>query len=100
MQAFLEYVVKGLVPDPASVAVIAAERDGATVFEIRIPQADMGKIIGREGQTINVIRSLLQAGAVRKGLRCSVEVLDESGQGRPERPPQSARRGRDRERRR
>ncbi len=98
MQAFLEYVVKGLVPDPDSVAVTAAERDGATVYEIRLSQADMGKIIGREGQTINVIRSLLQAGAVRKGLRCSVEVLDEHGQGRPERPARSPRR--DRERRR
>jgi len=98
MQAFLEYVVKGLVPHPDAVVVNPVERDGSTVYEIRLEQADMGKIIGREGQTINVIRSLLQAGAVRKGLRCSVEVLDENGQGRVERPP--ARPGRDRDRRR
>jgi uncharacterized protein len=86
MQGFLEYVVKGLVPNPDAVVVNTTDRDGSTVYEVRVNQADMGKIIGREGQTISVIRSLLQAGAVRGGLRCSVEVLDESGAGRSERP--------------
>jgi uncharacterized protein len=98
MQAFLEYVVKGLVPNPDSVVVTPVERNGNTVYEIRLEQADMGKIIGREGQTINVIRSLLQAGAAQKGLRCSVEVLDENGQGRVERPAVKPRRDRDRHR--
>jgi predicted RNA-binding protein YlqC (UPF0109 family) len=98
MQAFLEFVVKGLVPNPDAVVVTPLERDGSTVYEIRLDQADMGKIIGREGQTINVIRSLLQTGAARKGLRCSVEVLDENGQGRVDRPPSRPRRDRDRRR--
>jgi uncharacterized protein len=85
MQPFLEYVIKGLVPNSDAVVIVPVEREGSTVYQIRLNQSEMGKIIGREGQTINVIRSLLQAGASRKGLRCSVDVLDENGQGRSER---------------
>lgn len=91
MQPFLEYVIKGLVPKPETALISPIEREGSTVYEIRLNQADMGKIIGREGQTINVIRSLLQAGASRKGLRCTVEVLDENGQSRSERPARTLR---------
>ena len=35
MQAFLEYVVKGLVAHPEAVTVTAVERHGATVYELR-----------------------------------------------------------------
>lgn len=89
MQAFVEYVIKGLVPNPDQVVVSALEKDGATVFEVRVSPEDMGKVIGREGQTINIIRSLLQVGASHKGQRCSLDLIDENGarrESRPERP--------------
>lgn len=79
MQAFVEYVIKGLVPNPDQVAIAVLEKDGATVFEVRVNPEDMGKVIGREGQTINIIRSLLQVGATHKGQRCSLELVDENG---------------------
>lgn len=77
MQAFVEYVVKGLVQQPDQVSVTPVERGGLTVFEVRLAAADAGRVIGRQGQTINTIRALLQAGATRKGLRCSIELVDE-----------------------
>jgi predicted RNA-binding protein YlqC (UPF0109 family) len=77
MQEFLEYVVKGLVQNPASVTVTPVERAGATVYELRLDPSDVGKIIGRQGVTINAIRSLLLAGSAKKGLRCSVEIVEE-----------------------
>ena len=76
MQAFLEYVVKGLVQNTEAVTVTVT-RDGATIYELRLDPQDVGKIIGRQGQTINAIRSLLQAGSARKGLRCSVEIVED-----------------------
>jgi predicted RNA-binding protein YlqC (UPF0109 family) len=39
--------------------------------------ADVGRIIGRDGVTINAIRSLLTAGSAKKGLRCSVEIVED-----------------------
>jgi hypothetical protein len=77
MQAFLEYIVKGLVQNPAVVTVTPVERAGMTVFELRLAPDDVGKIIGRQGMTINAIRSLLQAGSARKGLRCAVEIVED-----------------------
>lgn len=77
MQAFLEYVVKGLVQNAEAVSVTPTERAGMTVYELRLDPQDVGKIIGRQGQTINAIRSLLTAGSAKKGLRCSVEIVED-----------------------
>ena len=77
MQAFLEYVVKGLVSHPGEVTVTPVEREGTTVFELRLHPDDVGKIIGRQGMTINAIRALLLAGSAKKGLRCSLEIIED-----------------------
>jgi len=77
MQAFLEYVVKGLVQHPAAVIITPVERAGVTVYELRLDASDVGKIIGRQGVTINAIRSLLLAGGAKKGLRCAVEIVED-----------------------
>ena len=77
MQEFLEYVVKGLVQHPETVSVTPVERSGAIVYELRLDTAEVGKIIGRQGVTINAIRSLLLAGSAKKGLRCSVEIVED-----------------------
>ncbi len=77
MQEFLEYVVKGLVQKPEAVTVTPVERAGVTMYELRLDPEDVGKIIGRQGVTINAIRSLLLAGGAKKGLRCSVEIIED-----------------------
>jgi len=77
MQAFLEYVVKGLVQNPDAVTITPVEREGTTVYELRMDPQDVGKIIGRQGMTINAIRSLLLAGSAKKGMRCTVEIVED-----------------------
>jgi predicted RNA-binding protein YlqC (UPF0109 family) len=77
MQAFLEYIVKGLVQHPEEVTITPVEREGTTVYELRLSPQDVGKVIGRQGMTINAIRSLLLAGSARKGLRCTLEIVEE-----------------------
>jgi predicted RNA-binding protein YlqC (UPF0109 family) len=93
MQAFLDYVIKGLVDRPDAVALTSVERNGLTVYELRVHPTDMGKIIGRQGATINAIRALLLVGSAKQGLRCALEVLDEEGGERRERPDRPERRG-------
>ena len=80
MQALLEYVVKGLVQNPDAVTITPVEREGTTVYELRLDPSDVGKIIGRQGMTINAIRSLLLAGSAKKGLRCTVEIVEDGRQ--------------------
>jgi len=77
MQAFLEYVVKGLVQNPDDVSITPVEHNGMTIYELRLNPEDVGRIIGKQGVTINAIRNLLTAGSAKKGMRCSVEIVEE-----------------------
>lgn len=79
MQAFLETVIRGMVQQPEVVAIVPLERKGETVYEVRVHPSDIGRLVGRRGNTINAIRTLLTAGAARKGVRCSLELVDERG---------------------
>jgi hypothetical protein len=77
MQAFLDYVVKGLVDRPDAVAITPVDRKGLTVYELRLHPTDVGKIIGRQGATIQAIRSLVQVSSAKQGVRCAVEIVEE-----------------------
>ncbi len=77
MQGFLEYVIKGLVKYPEEVTINPVDRNGMTIYELRMNPSDVGRVIGRQGMTINAIRSLLTAGSARKGLRCSLEIIED-----------------------
>ena len=77
MQAFLEFVTKSLVDRPDAVSVTPVERNGMTLYELRVHPTDTGKIIGRQGATIHAIRSLMQVGSGKKGVRCSVEIVED-----------------------
>ncbi len=76
MQAFLEYVVKGLVEHPQEVTVTPVERNGMTIYELRLNSDDVGRIVGRKGATINAIRSLLLVGSAKKGQRSALEIIE------------------------
>jgi predicted RNA-binding protein YlqC (UPF0109 family) len=77
MQDFLEFVVRSLVDEPDEVSVKPSEKGGITVYEVRVAQADAGKVIGRRGGTIQAIRSLLQIGATKSGRRCTVDLVED-----------------------
>jgi uncharacterized protein len=77
MQGFVEYVVKGLVSHPDDVTVTPVAREGTTIYEVRMHPDDVGKVIGRQGMTINAIRSLMLSGSAKKGLRCSLEIVED-----------------------
>ncbi len=80
MQAFVEYVVKGLVDQPDAVTVTPAEHGGQTVYELRLAPDDVGKIIGRKGATIQAIRALVQVGSAKQGKRATVEIVEDGVQ--------------------
>ena len=77
MKDFLEYVVKGLVEHPEVVSVTPVDRNGLTIYELRLHPDDVGRVVGRKGNTINALRTLLLAGSAKLGQRCSVEIVEE-----------------------
>ncbi|MBM3881260.1 MAG: KH domain-containing protein [Verrucomicrobia bacterium] len=77
MQAWLEYVVKGLVDYPEAVTVTPVDQNGVTLYELRLHPRDVGKVIGRQGATIHALRSLLLVGSAKQGLRCTVDIVED-----------------------
>ena len=76
MKELLTYIVQNLVEKPDEVSVTEREANGETVFEVRVAEGDMGKVIGRQGRIVKEIRILMKAVAQRKGKKVSVEIMD------------------------
>lgn len=76
MKELLTYIVQNLVEKPDEVSVTEREANGETVFEVRVADGDMGKVIGRQGRIVKQIRILMRAVAQKKGKKVSVEIMD------------------------
>ena len=76
MKELLTYIIQNLVDNPDEVSVTEREAGADTVFEVRVADDDMGKVIGRQGRIIKEVRILMKAVAQRKGTKVSVEVVD------------------------
>ena len=77
MKDLLEYLAKGLVDDPDAVSVESFdEDDGTLVLELNVGEGDVGKVIGRNGRTVNALRTVVRASSVKHGRRVLVDVVD------------------------
>ncbi len=76
MKELLTYIVQSLVDEPSQVSVTERKDDGDIVYEVRVADGDMGKVIGRQGRIVKQIRILMRAVAQRKGKKVSVEIMD------------------------
>ena len=76
MKELLTYIIQSLVDNPDKVTVDERTASGSTVFEVRVADGDMGKVIGRQGRIVRQIRVLMKAVAQRQGKKVSVEILD------------------------
>jgi predicted RNA-binding protein YlqC (UPF0109 family) len=47
-----------------------------TIFKVQLRQSDVGRIIGRNGQTIHAIRAMLNSSASRHGQRATLEIVE------------------------
>jgi uncharacterized protein len=77
MKELLDYLARALVDDPGAVSVESFEEDdGTLVLELHVAEDDVGKVIGRGGRTVNALRTVIRAAAVRDGRRVLVDVID------------------------
>ena len=61
---------------PDDVVVSEVEGERVTVYELRVGDGDLGKVIGKRGQTAKAIRTLLSAAAAKLGKRAVLEILE------------------------
>lgn len=76
MKDFIEFIAKYLVDQPEAVDVAEVEGEKTTVYELRVGDGDLGKVIGRKGQTAKSIRTLLTAASAKRGKRAVLEILE------------------------
>ena len=73
----VEFIVKRLVTQTDSVEVECNEEDGGNKILIRVAHEDVGRVIGKRGATINAIRLLAKAAAVKAGERVDVDIIED-----------------------
>jgi hypothetical protein len=78
-QEFLDYVVKSLVDNPSDVAIVRSVDEMGVLLTLSVNPADMGKIIGRQGNTAKAIRSLLRVMGMKTNSRVNLKINEPAG---------------------
>ena len=72
----IETVAKALADSPQRVSVTETEHRGVTLVEVTVAPPDVGKLIGRQGRTIQAMRTIASIAGERLGKRITLEVRD------------------------
>ena len=72
----IETVAKALADTPQRVSVTETQHQGTTLIEVSVAPPYVGKLIGRQGRTIQAMRTIAAIAGERQGQKVSLEVLD------------------------
>lgn len=72
----VSYLAVNLVDNPDAVTVTLSERQGRDVYQLNVHEDDLGKIIGKGGQTARALRTLLAAVSARIDQRIGLEIVE------------------------
>lgn len=75
MKEILEAIILNLVDDKEAVQIKELEGEKSIVFEVKVAEKDMGKIIGKQGRLAKSIRTVVKAVASKEQKRVSVEFI-------------------------
>lgn len=78
-QDFLEYLIKALVDNPDAVKTDRKVDEMGVLITLKVDPTDMGKIIGRDGQTAKAIRSLLRIVGIKNNARVNLKIEEPEG---------------------
>ncbi len=70
------YIVNQLVDDKAAVSVTSDNGEGIETITIKVAEADIGKVIGKQGKIAMSIRTLAKAVGAKAGKRYNIEIAD------------------------
>ena len=76
MKEVLETIIKNLVDSPEAIEIKEVENEKTIVFEVKVAEADMGKVIGRQGRVAKSIRTVMKSVAGKEHKKIAVEFLD------------------------
>jgi predicted RNA-binding protein YlqC (UPF0109 family) len=76
MKDLIESIAKALVDKPDEVQVSEVAGEETVAIELRVSQEDLGRVIGRKGQTAIAMRTILNAAGTRTGRKFLLEILE------------------------
>lgn len=76
---FIEYLVQAIVDNPKDVKVKRSVDEMGVLIELTVSPADMGKVIGKEGNTAKAIRTLLRVLGAKNNARINLKIVEPEG---------------------
>lgn len=74
IKELLEFIIKQLVDHPDDVTIILSEQDESIIVSFSVNPEDMGRVIGKEGRTINAIRSIAKVIAIKEKKKLNLSL--------------------------
>ena len=74
LEALVHYVVAKLVSDPQAIEIASEQRGGTVYLALRVPESDLGRVIGREGRTAKAIRTLVSIAGSKSHLHARLDI--------------------------
>ncbi len=76
---FLDFVVKALVDNPNDVKIVRTVDEMGVLMTLAVNPADMGKVIGRQGNTAKAVRTLLRVVGMKNNARVNLKINEPEG---------------------
>ena len=76
LRGLVVYLATNLVDDPDGVEVEARQRGGSVFISLRVPEEELGKVIGRGGRIARAMRTALMISGSRSNVRASLDIED------------------------
>ena len=76
LRGLVAYLATNLVDDPENVEVEARQRGGSVFVSLRVPEEELGKVIGRGGRIARAMRTALMIAGSRNNVRASLDIED------------------------
>ena len=76
MRELVAFIARALVQDASAVEVKEVDTERDRVIKLRVAQADLGRVIGREGRTARAIRTVLGVASAMDDKRAKLDIVD------------------------
>jgi len=74
VKELIETIVKALVDNPEEVKVTEVAGETAVIYEVKVADPDIGKVIGKQGKTANALRTIVKAVSSKIGKAASIQI--------------------------
>ena len=75
MEEILKTIISNLVDNKKAVEIKQVNGEKSIIFEVKVAEGDMGKVIGKQGRLAKSIRTLMKAFASKEHKKVSVEFI-------------------------